>query len=895
MDTRWRRMQELFEAAAELPTSERQRFIVEQTADDVAMRQQLEALLSAEAAPNTRFDRAVGSVAAAVATGSPHQKSVGAYEVIGELGHGGMGAVYLAQRADKQFEKKVAIKMARFAAESSMLLQRFQHERQILATLEHSNIARLLDGGETEDGMPYIVMEYVEGLSVCEYAEKRKLDLRSRIEMFLKIAAAVQHAHQALVIHRDLKPSNILVTDAGEPKLLDFGIAKLMEPGVTGFGQNTSTGMRMMTPDYASPEQVRGQQVTTATDVYSLGAVLFELLTGAKPHTLTEYTATEIDRVICETPIERPSRAAARMGGATRAFSADLDIIILKAMHREPQRRYESVAHLADDLRRYIDGLPVLARGDSPAYRAARFLQRHKLGALAAAVLLLTLLGGIAATTWQARQAKNEARRADMRFKQVRHLANKFLFDFEEQIRRLNGSTPAREMVVKTAREYLDSLAAESSADPELRFELASAYVKLGDIQGNPRGANLGKGDDAKVSYARAIELGRSVLDAGVREGRVLDAVIRGERMLGLLEGRTGSEVGLQSYLKRLNESAALAEELVKRDNRNLTGLRLQSAILRELGEYHSDTGNPALADERFRQALPVYEEVARRDTSMPAQRGLLLIQQRIAGATAVNGDLQRARTLLEGNLDGWTRLAASAQAGPSEQRSLMGAHLLLGALLGDPEVPNLGQPAEAQRISNAAVQIARRQAEADPANRAAKADLGIAEAQLGRVLLATNQAAAIAHLRRAVELSHELHKASPDDRVYRRDFIGYRADLARVQSPAALRDLLKEMDSIQRPSTSIRLLRAALQRDLAVAMVRGEEARRHMLEALQTAEPHFRKSLAGIDSVYALSRFYQAAAKVVDASYREKARQLWADWLKKDPGSEYAKRMMQF
>jgi tetratricopeptide (TPR) repeat protein len=371
--------------------------------------------------------------------------------------------------------------------------------------------------------------------------------------------------------------------------------------------------------------------------------------------------------------------------------------------------------------------------------------------------------------------------------------------------------------------------------------------------------------------------------------------VIRSERMLGLLEGRTGSEAGLQSYLKRLNESAALAEELVKRATHNLTGLRLQSSVLRELGEYHADTGQPVLAAERFRQALPVYEELARRDTSVPAQRGLLLIQQRIAGATAGNGDLAGARTLLQSNLDGWTRLAGSPQAGQTEQRSLMGAHLLLGALLGDPEVPNLGQAAEAQRISDMAVQIARRQAEADPANRAAKADLANAEAQLGRVLLGTNRTAAIGHFRRAVELSHELYRASPDDRVYRRDYIGYRADLARVQSPSDLRDLLREMDSIPRPSTSTRLVRAAIQRDLALALPRGDEARRHMTEALQTAEPHFRKSLAGIDSVYSLSRFYQAAAKVIEPGYREKSRQLWADWLKKEPGSDYARKMMQF
>jgi len=879
MDERWARLQDLFAAASALPPAERERFVAEQTGSDDELRRQLESLLAAESDPGTRFDRAVGSVAAVVAKGPSPQKTVGVYQILGELGHGGMGAVYLAERADKQFQKKVAIKMARFAAESDLLLQRFQHERQILATLEHPNIARLLDGGETDDGMPYIVMEYVEGLDLCKFAEQRKLNLRARIEIFLKVAAAVQHAHQSLVIHRDLKPSNILVTESGEPKLLDFGIAKLMEPGVTGFAPHTSTGMQMMTPDYASPEQVRCRPVTTASDVYSLGAVLYELLTGAKAHPITEYSATEIDRIICETPVERPSRAATRTGSDARALEGDLDIIVLKAMHKEPQRRYDSVAHFADDLRRYLNGLPILARGDSPAYRATRFLQRHRIAAVAAALLLVTLIGGIVATSWQARQARLEAQRADLRFRQVRQLANRFLFDFEEQIRRLSGSTPAREMVVNTARQYLDSLASESSTDPELRYELAAAYVKLGDVQGGARGANLGKGDDAKVSYARAIDIGQALLNSGVRETRLLETLIRAQRSLGLLEGRTGSEAGVQSYFKRLNESAALAAEMVGKDNRDLAGLRLQSSIFRELGEYHADLGHPALSSENYRRALPLYEEVARRDSSIPAQRGLLLIQQRIADAVAFSGDMEGARAMYQKNAEDWARLAAAPKAGPSEQRSLLGAYLAWGAILGDPESLNLGLYDEAQKVTAKAVEIGRRLSEADPQNRTAKSDLSRAEAQLGHTLLPTNPSAAIEHLRRAVALAHELHKGAPGDRVFRRDYLGFRADLARAQSRSALLAVLKELEAIERPSTPIAMLRAAIQRDLGPP---------HAIEALKTAEPHLRKSLEGMDAVYVLSRYYQAAGE------HAKARQLWTEWLTQHPDSDFAKRMLQ-
>ncbi|MGC4053662.1 MAG: protein kinase [Paludibaculum sp.] len=316
MDDRWERIQDLFIDAASLPPAKRHVFLDAACGADTGLRAEVESLLEAEEGAGSFVESAIGRAASTLAAGTESApRTVGAYRILREIGRGGMGAVYLAERADQQYHKRVAIKLARFAGYGDFVHERFRHERQILASLEHQNIARLLDGGETEDGMPYIVMEYVEGLPVTGYIEQQALGIRARLELFLKIAAAVQYAHRFLVIHRDLKPSNILVSAAGEPKLLDFGIAKLLEPGALNEAiMHTSTGMRLLTPDYASPEQVRGEPVTTASDVYSLGVVLYEMLTGVKPHRIKDYTPLEIDRAVCETETERPSAAAARTG-----------------------------------------------------------------------------------------------------------------------------------------------------------------------------------------------------------------------------------------------------------------------------------------------------------------------------------------------------------------------------------------------------------------------------------------------------------------------------------------------------------------------------------------------------------------------------------------------------
>ena len=334
---------------------------------------------------------------------------VGPYRLVHVLGRGGMSAVYLGERVDGDFQQTVAVKVIRRGMDSGPILRRFRTERRALAALEHPNIARLIDGDETADGRPYLVMEYVNGLPIDRYCEQRQLSIAARVDLFRGVCEAVQHAHGRLVVHRDLKPSNILVSDDGRVKLLDFGIAKLLEPRDMGL---TATVQRMMTPRYASPEQVRGEPVTTATDIYSLGVLLYELLTDKPPYQLERATSQEVERVICATEPARPSTVVAAGSRVARSLAGDLDNIVLKAMRKEPERRYISAEHLAEDLQRHEEGLPVQARPDTFGYRAHKFVRRNLVAVVAATVVTLALVGATAVSTrlyLQSEQARKEA------------------------------------------------------------------------------------------------------------------------------------------------------------------------------------------------------------------------------------------------------------------------------------------------------------------------------------------------------------------------------------------------------------------------------------------------------------------------------------------------------
>ncbi len=404
---RWQQVTELFEAAAEMKEPERTRYLQEECAGDRELLAEIESLLASHEQASQFIEQPIAAVPREVFSETRSDRSdeqFGAYRIIREIGRGGLGTVYLAERADDEYRKEVAIKLVRRGLDTEDILRRFRNERQILAQLDHPNIARLIDGGTTEDGLPYFVMEYVKGETIGAYCESHALDLRTRLELFQKVCAAVTYAHQNLVIHRDLKPSNILVTPEGEPKLLDFGIAKLLTTDENVFTV-TVPALRVMTPDYASPEQIRGEKITTGSDVYSLGVVLFELLTGQKPYRLTGRTQEELSRAITD---HEPSRPSALVSERSKLIGGDLDKIILMALRKEPERRYPSVERFSDDIRRFLGGLPVSARRDTFSYRTQKFLQRNKIGVAAAVMVYLLLAGGVVVTLIQAERVARE-------------------------------------------------------------------------------------------------------------------------------------------------------------------------------------------------------------------------------------------------------------------------------------------------------------------------------------------------------------------------------------------------------------------------------------------------------------------------------------------------------
>jgi len=412
---RWSQIEGLFLQAIELPPHERERFLGDVCHGDESLRRELNSLLACDI-PETPLvndsflpPNTVLTDVASPALSDRTSQRIGPYRLLRLLGHGGMGSVHLAVRDDDHYRKQVAIKLLKRGMDTDFMLNRFRQERQILADLEHPFIARLLDGGATDDGLPYFVLEYVDGSPITTYCADHNLDLVERLRLFRLVCEAVQYAHQHLVIHRDLKPGNILITQERIPKLLDFGIAKLMDPERSVETPTlTGVGQRMLTPDYASPEQFLGQTISTASDIYSLGAVLYELLMGQRPHRLEVDSPAAMEKAICEVEPDKPSTAVVRGSQdpprlrrqRSRELSGDLDNIILTALRKEPQRRYTSVAELSDDLQRHLEGLPVTARDDRFTYRMGKFIRRHKLGAIGALLVVASLGGGIASTVW---------------------------------------------------------------------------------------------------------------------------------------------------------------------------------------------------------------------------------------------------------------------------------------------------------------------------------------------------------------------------------------------------------------------------------------------------------------------------------------------------------------
>jgi eukaryotic-like serine/threonine-protein kinase len=733
---RWQQVKGVLQQILEISPPRRAAFLDQACEGDEPLRLEVESLLADEQAEGfLETPLWTSAVFESALAGSLVGQRIGAYEIVALIGEGGMGSVYRAVRADEQYEKQVAIKVVRQGLGTAFALAQFRAERQILANLDHPHIGRLLDGGTTETGLPYLVMELVDGEPIDQYCNSRKLSIDDRLQLFLRVCSGVQYAHQHLVIHRDLKPGNILVTADGTPKLLDFGIAKILDPGTApGAAEPTMNMMRMLTPEYASPEQVRGEVVTTASDVYSLGVVLFRLLTGQHPFQSQTQSPDEMLRATRDTEPPKPSTAArwSQIGKAgaehnVRAFEAttedspqklgkrlrgDLDNIVLMALRKEPERRYASAEHFAEDIRRHLGSLPVRARADTFRYRASKFIVRHKKGVVVAAGVAALLVALMAGIIWEAHVAQVQRIKAERHFQDVRELANSLIFDVHDSIQDLPGATSARKLIVDKALRYLDGLSQEAQGDASLQRELAEAYKRIGDVQGNEFFANLGDTSNALKSYQKALAIRKSLWSQGHQdvsgalalaelyrlisqtqqtEGDLSAALESSQAAVHLMEpidaGHSadpkvvlellgdyqsvanilGGDVSLsnmgdnESALVYRHKQLEAAERFATLENGSPRGKGNLAIAISTMGDQLWQAGHASEALQNYLRAQPLFEEVAYHSNKGPRGKYLLgLLYERITLVQLFKGDTPAALAAANSALSLSTELALS-------------------------------------------------------------------------------------------------------------------------------------------------------------------------------------------------------------------------------------------
>jgi non-specific serine/threonine protein kinase/serine/threonine-protein kinase len=689
--------------------------------------------------------------------GSMAGMRIGPYHLVREVGHGGMGTVYIAERADAEFEHRVALKIVR-EVHSERVRRWFRYERQLLARLEHPNIARLFDGGTTRDGIPYLVMEYVEGVPIDRYCREHALSIDERLRLFLQVLAAVDFAHRRLIVHRDLKPQNILVAD-GVPKLLDFGIAKLLSPDDTDAAQ-ADTRQRVLTPEYASPEQIRGEPIRPANDVFALGVLLYRLLTDQGPYGRPTPPPYELARAVCEQDPDLPSTVAGDRA-LRRRLHGDLDTITMKALRKDPETRYASVAQLAEDIERHLSGLPIHARGDVLTYRARKFIARHRVALAGAAAVVMALVGGLASTLWQARETERQRVRAERRFDEVRQLANTLIFEVHDGIENLPGATPTRRLLVRRALDYFDSLAAEEQNDPRLQRELASAYDKLGGVLGRPYTSNIGDSAAALASYQKALAI-REALARRVHDRDAQMDLWSSYFNVAQIYRETSNTRGALDYHAK---AYAIVGRLVSAspDDPGLLRALARSAVNRAHTFEQAGRIRDSLASAR--EALALHERLLTDGSNNAAARSELATDVgRVAIALLRLGERAEALRHSERRLEIARQLTAADASNVAFRRGLSTAHLQLGQALA-----RNGDLAGALREERAALSIRETLAREDPADRQAFIDVMFAQLELGQLFARSGDAArAVELLQVAADAARTLSEADPNYVFYR-------------------------------------------------------------------------------------------------------------------------------
>ena len=754
MNDEWAQLQDLFEEICFLDEDSRRSILDRSCHDNETLRKAAERMVRAY-----QEERSANEEARASSVG----RRFGVWQTERLLARGGMGEVWLARRADGQHEQKTALKILSPYLAAPDSLHRFRRERELLARLEHPNIARLLDGGMSAEGEPYLVMEYVEGVRLDRYCDERRLPIRQRLQLFLKVCAAVNAAHQYLVVHRDLKPSNILVGPDGEPKLLDFGIAKLIdaEAGL----ELTATANLFLTPIYAAPEILRGQPATVASDIYSLGIVLYELLAGQRPFDGSKLSPVALMEAVTQEEAPRPSAIASPERGEKP--DSDLDSIALKALAKNPDERYASAAQFADDIRRYLGGEPVIAVQSTRVYVARKFVRRNRLAVSAAALLLLSLAAGIAGTLWQAHIAREERGNAEQRFNDARQLANYLLFDLYDSVGTVPGTMPVQAEMAGRTLEYLDRLAAIKSNDTGLRFELAQGYLRLGAIQGH----NLGLGDSLGNS-AKAIENDRKAL--AIVEPMVLEhqGNIAGRRTLASIQEQLGGALSTTGKYTEafqwLQRSAEGFDKIAAADHRSLRSLQDAGRAWQTYGKLVSEKGgyiafNADIPLANLKKSANYLQEALSLDSANPETLQSLAECYEAIGKIEATPNPKKGIEDYAAGLQFLTRLPDGERQGVGAQQIRARLLGLLGwgqGQLGDFK-QSLANLEEARPILDA-------QSAADPQNVGAQFRRVDLYRSLGLVNgYAGNAGAALRNLQQAVEILEVIVKRDPANAIY--------------------------------------------------------------------------------------------------------------------------------
>jgi serine/threonine protein kinase len=812
----WKRVSPYLDEALELPPEQRAEWLLTLSEKDAELASLVQALLDEQRQVEQEgfLERSPLQTGRGLAG-----QQVGPYRLVSKIGQGGMGSVWLAQRSDGRFERNAAVKFVNIALTSQITEQRFKREGSILGRLIHPHIAELLDAGICSDGTPYLILEYVDGKAIDQYCDARKLAVDSRIKLFLDVLSAVAEAHAALVVHRDIKPSNVLVRNDGEVKLLDFGIAKLLAQD----DSNAATMLTMeaggpLTPQFAAPEQVTGGTITTATDVYALGVMLYLLLTGQHPLGTSVRSPAELIKAIVEQEAPRASVVAltaaseAENRSATpeklcRQLRGDLDTILGKALKKNPQERYTSVIALADDLKRYLKHETISVRPDTFAYRTVKFVRRNRVVVALATVTLAAIIAGSGVAIYQARIAQR-------RFQDVRKLAHTFVFDLHDEVAKLDGSTKAREMMVQTGLQYLDNLAKNAGGDLELQKEIAAGYMKIGDAQGYPTQPNLGRIADAMASYRKAGDIYERIAKKNVSYLPDLAAYYR-------------SYAGLFRFTDQPQRARELYEAAIQTLDRLRAQQPLDSAQENlytrawcNVGDVDEDVDNYQLAWTEFGRCSELAHAQLNRKRDQPSLSMVAESAERVGTAAQELGHLREALQAFDEEEAAVRELLAAEPLNPRFNRTLALMYQFRGRVYFSDAYPDYGDPKRGLENFKLYLQTAQQMLDRDPNNTAARFSVELAMVKVSYCLQKSDPSAAILLARDSIRMLDQMIASNKGER---NRAVAHRAEGLRKLGEAQLN--AGQLAEARRSSD----LALAVERELA----QGPDGRSNLVESL--------------------------------------------------------------